>query len=423
MRLLIHILIPIVVVLLGVAGFFTLKGLEKVTLFGKELGQEKKPSPAHNPGGGGRPVFRTRAMALEPQDYTVRLRSQGEVRTHNATTLTAQVNGRISVISNRFQDGAFFSKGDILLEIDPADYHTELAAAQAQLARAEANFAQEQARAKQALLNWKDAGFSGEPSDLVLRKPQLREAKASVTSARSALERAERNLERTKVRAPYDGRVRKRSVGLGQQVGASTPLGEVFSTDFAEVRLPLTTRDLEYYTPPQKPGETGKENNVTFTSILSGDGREWHGTVLRAEGELDEESRQLFVIARIDDPFALKSEGQPLYIGQPVRATIPAKKLKDVVVIPREHMSGLNEVLLVRDGKLRRVGIVPLWSGPGAVVTRDGIKPGDQLATTRMPYAPEGAPVEIIPGTGEEKDTANAAGPRNAGRKSHHSVK
>lgn len=420
MRLLLHIVIPLAIVLLGVFGFFSLRGLEHIELFGRKLGEKKNAPSASGPNAKKRPVFRTKAMLLEPLDYTVQLQSQGEVRTHNATTLTAQVNGRISSISEKFEDGAFFRKGDILLELDPADYRTELASAEAQLARAEANFAQEQARAKQALLNWKDAGFTEEPSDLVLRKPQLREAEASVVSAKSAVERAMRNLERTKVRAPYDGRVRQRGVGLGQQVGGSTALGEVFSTDFAEVRLPLTTRDLQFYTPPQKPGERGPENNITFTSILTGSDEQWHGTILRAEGELDKDSRQLFVIARIDDPFALDSEGHPLYIGQPVRATIPARKLKDVFVIPREHMSGLNQVLLVREGKFKRVDIKPIWSGAETIITRDGIEPGDLLSTSQLPYAPDGASVEIINDAKEaEQDNGRPGDSRRVGRRSY----
>jgi multidrug efflux pump subunit AcrA (membrane-fusion protein) len=245
-----------------------------------------------------------------------------------------------------------------------------------------------------------------------------------VESASSAVERAVRNLKRTKIRAPYDGRVSKRNVGLGQQIGGSTALGEIFSTDFAEVRLPLTTRDLEYYKPPQKPGERGIENNITFTSILMDSEEKWQGTILRAEGELDEDSRQLFVIARIDDPFALNSKSNPLYIGQPVRATIPAIELKDVYLIPREHMSGLNEVLLVRDGKFVRVGITPIWSGKTTIITRDGIIAGDQITTSRLPYAPDGAPVEIIVDpVNEEKNSSKPDDSRSIGKKRSHAMK
>jgi RND family efflux transporter MFP subunit len=425
MRILLHILIALGILGLGVGAYHVMKDPEKLEKMGFKVNKKKKRPSSTSRRKPGPPMTRTRVTALTPKDHTIQLQSQGEIRTHNATSLTPQISGRVVNYSEKFEDGAYFNKGDILLELETADYLTDVESAKAQLARAEASFAQEQARAKQALLNWKDAGFDEDPSDLVLRKPQLREAEANVRSAQSSLDRAKRNLARTHVRAPYDGRVRKRNVGLGQQVGASTSLGEIFSTVFAEVRLPLTTRDLAYYTPPNKPGTPTEKNNITFTSILAiAEGKattQWVGTILRAEGELDVDSRQLFVIARIDDPFGLKSDQPALFIGQPVRATIPAKMLKKVYTIPRKHLCGLNEILVIREGLLKRVAFTPLWSNPTTMITRDGIEPGDLLCTTRLPYAPEGAPAEIIPEE-EVTDPTNQAKPgdsRRIGRKGH----
>ena len=70
-------------------------------------------------------------------------------------------------------------------------------------------------------------------------------------------------------------------------------------------------------------------------------------------------------------------------------------------------MSGLNEVLLSREGVFKRVNIEPLWSGEHIVVTRDGIEAGDYQATARFPYAPDGAPVEIL---ADDKGTSKGGG-------------
>lgn len=425
MRAVLHILIPLAILGLGYWAY-------NETIELKESGfklNKKKSAQTSTRKKGERPKIRTRAMLLEKGVYTVHLQTQGVIRPHNTTTLTPQVGGRVTYLSPHFEDGAYFNKGDILLKLDTADFLTDLESAKAQLARSEAAYAQEQARAKQALLNWNDAGFEEEASDLVLRKPQLREAEANVSSAQSSLEKAERNLSRTQVKAPYDGRVRKRNIGLGQQVGASTALGEVFSTDFAEVRLPLTTRDLTYYEPPSKPGSTIEQNNILFDSPISSltpsntsanDQTQWVGSILRAEGALDEDSKQLFVIARIDDPFGLTTDKTPLFIGQPVRANIPAHTLKGVYTIPRSNLSGLNEILVIREGLLTRVNFTPIWSSSDTVITREGIESGDLLCTTRLPYAPEGAPVEIIPEPEADNKQANRTEPgdsRRVGRK------
>lgn len=432
MRALLHIIIPIAILSLGYWAFTETKNLKES---GFKLNKDKN-SASNQRKQRQRPQLRSRAMLLEKKDFSVLLQSQGVIRPHNTTTLTPQVGGKVSYISPQFEDGAYFSKDDILLKLDTADHLTDLESAKAQLARAEAANAQEQARAKQALLNWKDAGFKEEASDLVLRKPQLRESEANVSSAKSSLEKAERNLARTSVKAPYDGRVGKRNIGLGQQVGASTALGEIFSTDFAEVRLPLTTRDLTYYSPPSKPGSATQTNNIHFNSNTSRPAQsesstnesapQWIGSILRAEGALDEDSKQLFVIARIDDPFGLNTAKDPLFIGQPVRATIPAHTLKDVYVIPRRNLSGLDEVLIIREGLLTRVHITPIWSSAESIVTRDGILPNDLLCTTRLPYAPEGAPIEVIPESKEDEQQANLANPgdsRHLGRQRKRSSK
>ncbi|BDS08296.1 RND superfamily efflux pump MFP component [Oceaniferula spumae] len=425
MRRTIHIVIALVVLGAGFLAFNSLKGC-KTNVFSREEtadaddsksgGKRKRSEPRRSSKS---PTIKTKVLPLEKVDFTVEVYAQGDIRAHHNTALTPQVGGRVVKISPKFEDGAFFQKDEVLLEIETADYLTELESAKAQLARAESAYAQEQARAKQALLNWKDAGFDEEPSDLVLRKPQLREAEANVTSAKAALERAERNLVRTKVRAPYNGRVRTRSVGIGQQVGSNTTLGEIFTTDIAEVRLPITTRDLEFYHPPNKPIDenSAEAQEITLTSIVAShtSSHTWKANIIRTEGELDVDSRQIFVIARIKDPFGLKSGSPALYLGQPVRATIPADTLKDVYAVSRDHFSDLNEIIVVREGKIVHVNIEPLWTTQDNIIFKDNLQPGDQLSITHLPYAPEGSPVEIIPEPSETPAEASS----QVGRKGH----
>ena len=413
MRHIIHIAIVIAILGGGFIAFNSLKGCESNIFSDKEANATKE---GKGKGGGGKkgggkrkPTIKTKVLPLEKIDYSVEVISQGEIQAHHDTSLTSHVAGRIIKISPKFENGAFFNKGDTLVELDVADFLTDIQSAKAQLARAESAFAQEEARAKQALQNWQDAGFDEEPSDLVLRKPQLREAQADVISSQSSLERAERALKGTKIKAPYNGRVRVRNIGIGQQVGANTPLGEIFTSDIAIVRLPITSRDLSYYSPPNKPSETSSaaKNNVTFTSTVAthGDSSQWTGSIIRTEGVLDEDSRQIFVIARIEDPFGLKSNKDSLYLGQPVRVTIPAHVLKGVYKIPRSGLSDLNQIIVIREGVIKRIDINPIWSTQDHIIFRDNILAGDRLATTRIPYAPEGSAVEIMPDLMEKSDT------------------
>ena len=161
---------------------------------------------------GERRIIEAQANVLKKEDYQVVLQSQGLVQPHNKTSLTPRVGGRVREISPNFESGSFFKKGETLLILDPTDFQTAKTAALARLARAEASLAQEDARAKQALLDWNDLGYTDPPTDLVLRKPQLKEANANVKAAQADLDDAIRDLERTEVIAPYAGRVRQLSL-------------------------------------------------------------------------------------------------------------------------------------------------------------------------------------------------------------------
>jgi RND family efflux transporter MFP subunit len=356
--------------------------------------------------------IKTERLVLSRTNFPVFLESQGAISPHHATTVTALVPGTIITIHPTFEDGAFFRKGDVLLELDPGDLQAALSSAESRLARAEAALAQEEAKAKQARLNWDDIGYKEEPSPLVLRVPQLKDVHAQVTSARTDVEQATRNLNRAQIRAPFDGRVKNRLVGLGQAVTATTPLGDIFSTDLAEIRLPLSADQISFVVLPKR--ESDPPVPVTITDALGkrseSNATTWEAQIIRTEGALDESSRELFVIARIHDPFGLQSGKPELKIGQPVRASIQGITLPDVFVIPRTALRGVNRIYLIdpENLTLSRKTLNPIWSTSDSFIVQDEIRQGDWLATSRLNYAPNGAPVEIIESSiASEPDSAS----------------
>ena len=132
MKIALHILIPFAILIMGVGSFYGIKGIK--------VKKEKKSKSVRAQGKPGPPVIQTTVIPLTLTDHTVHIESQGEIRTHNATSLTPQISGRVIEISPKFEDGAFFNKGDVLLKLEIADYITEVISARAQLARAEAAF-------------------------------------------------------------------------------------------------------------------------------------------------------------------------------------------------------------------------------------------------------------------------------------------
>ena len=191
--------------------------------------------------------------------------SQGTVRPRTETTLVSEVSGKIVSVAPEFVAGGFFHQGEVLLQIDPSDYETGLKRAEAALASRVAKLADETARSEQAMKDWLNMGKQGQPSELVLRKPQLADAQANVSAAEADVQKARRDLERTQITVPYDGLVRQKAVDIGQYVTLGTRLGVTFAIDTAEVRLPLTNNDLNYL---DLPSETEvKSKNKTYPPV------------------------------------------------------------------------------------------------------------------------------------------------------------
>jgi len=345
----------------------------------------------------------------EYQDYQIHLQSYGTVQPRTRSVLVAQVSGQIVSINENVRDGGFFEEGDILGSIDSRDYQADVQISEASLADARQALAEAEARSVQALEDWDRLGNSGEAPDLVQRIPQLEAAKARVKSAQSALQKAELDLERTDIIAPFAGRVLRKLVDIGQVVSPNTQLAEIYATDVVEIRLPLRNRDLGFIVLPERLrfSDSGSisETDVIIRSELIGS-EAWNATLVRTEGAIDESARQLHVIAQIDDPFGIKSEGRsPLKIGQYVTAEIPGIALSNVLVIPNNTIYQGSYVYIVEDGLLQRKDIVIDWQNDTDALIGEGLAHGDQLVTTPLGQVTSGIRVAV---EGER--------PMNAGR-------
>jgi|GEM_PF-101592 len=343
--------------------------------------------------------IRTRVATLSVTDYPLVVKTNGIVQSHNEVALSAEVSGQITSISSAFEVGAYFNAGDVLLELDSRDYETALAMADAQKLGSEAavDLAKETYDRNSKLYDKKGI------SEAILKQSlaAMLQAEAQLEQAKSQRERAARDLSRAKVVAPFNGRVRMRNVGVGQSVGPGTPLGVVFAVDFAEVRLPIAAKELQYLSLPEL--ATDSPVAVDLTDAINPDNKTvWKGKIVRTEGTLDLNSLELFAIARVDDPFGRKSGQPPLRIGQPVIASIAGKTLNDVVPIPREAVRQLDQIYLVHkegdDLVLESRKVTAIWSDEDQLIVDDPtIADGQMIATTRIVYAPDGAKCEIIP--------------------------
>lgn len=339
---------------------------------------------------------------LETESYQVWLNSQGTVQARTESALISEARGKVISVSPSFRAGGFFEEGEILLEIDPRDYETAIIVARAELARAKLALLEEEASAAQARVDWTRLNPDEEAPDLVSRKPQLEQAHANTASAQARLANAELNLERTRIAAPYAGRILSKNVDIGQFVSTGNTLAQIYAVDYAEIRLPLSERELGYIDLPESyRGETDREAHQPLVSLTTTIGKtttEWQGRIVRAEGAFDTRSRQLFVVAQVEDPYGKRPDGRPpLKVGSFVQAKIKGKVLEDVFVIPRKFYRK-NEYIVIIDenNQLRRRSIEVEWSDEQNLVISGGLKAGERICLTPLSFPSEGMKVAIV---------------------------
>ncbi len=287
-------------------------------------------------------------LTLQPQTTVLSVRGEGTVKPKRDITLVAEVGGRILKVSDDFADGATVSAGDVLLEIDPADYQTEVIRAQARVAEAEQVLALEKGRARQSKREWRDLG-SDEANDLFLRKPQIKAAKAALAAASAELRKAELNLERTRIRAPFDGRLYNLQANLGQFVSSGTPITNLFDSSVAEVILPLSERQLRLL---DLPLAASAPVDVTVHARLGSGTFERTARLVRNAARLDSDTRQLAAIVEISQPF---TGPQPLYAGQFVDIHLPSKPLDNVVVLHQSLVHPRDTLWLLDDSNTLQI--------------------------------------------------------------------
>ena len=298
---------------------------------------------------------------LEPVDYQVWLRSQGTVQARTESSLVSEVRGKVVNVAPAFRAGGFFEQGETLLEIDKRDYETAVISAEATLARAKLALAEEEASAAQARTDWNRLNPGVEPPELVSREPQLAQARADVASAEARVENARLNLERTMITAPYAGRILEKRVDIGQFVNSGSVLAEIYAVDYAEIRLPLSEREIGYIDVPElyrnDSDPVQSMPKVTLTTTIGNQLLQWTGRIVRAEGAFDVHSRQLFFVAQVDDPYLKQDDGRPpLKVGSFVQARIEGEILENSIVIPRELYRKNEYVVVIEDdGTLRQV--------------------------------------------------------------------
>jgi len=370
-----RIFIPAVILITGVVGFFAFTAMKKPP-------EEKVQVDTT-------PIVAVQTITLAPLTLTVS--SHGVAKPKYETELVAQVSGQLVEISDIFVRGAFVKQGQLLARIDPSDYEAALIDAQANLASAQALLETEKAQAKVAEREWQRIKDMT-PSELSLRKPQLAQEMARVKAAKAAVLRAERNLQRTEIKAPYDALIENRNISLGSFVTTGSPIGKLFATAIAEVRLPVADNQLQYLQ------EQGKQSQVKLIGTYAGKKVQWPAKIVRNEGVIDNTSRMGYLVAQINDPYHLqgKSVLPPLRFGAYINAEIIGLSLAQATRLPRYLVNNGKVATLDKNSTLKYLTVDIVREEGSNVVISSGLHQGDRIITSSLDYPVDGMKLALL---------------------------
>lgn len=328
-------------------------------------------------------------VEARPGPVRLTVAAHGVVQPKTESRLVSEISGRIVSVADSMVSGGFFQRGDVLVMIDRVDYELALEQARARLSSATSELAQaRRAFARQERLTATDAGSESNRDEAENR--QLL-AEASFRDATAQEKRAERDLERTHVIAPYDGRVRSELVDTGQFVNRGETLAHLYSVDAAEVRLPVHDEDLAFL-PVSLDGalDPADQLDVVLRARFAGREQEWRGRIVRTEGEVDPGTRMVKMIAQVQRPYDQPDGKAPLTVGLFVDAEIEGREVADAVVLPRTALQSDGRVHVIdADDRLavRQVHVVRLLGEEAYVL---GLGTGERVSLTRLPGAVDG---------------------------------
>ncbi len=345
-------------------------------------------------------------MDLQVDNYQVWIDSYGTAQPLTQTELVADVSARVVSVSPNIRAGSTFNKGDVLVQLDPRDFEINVEIAKSDVAQAELVYLQELAEADFSAQQWNKQPKGEAAKLLALRKPQVAAAQAALNAAKARLRGAQLNLERTTIRAPFDGMVLSQSVDIGQVVSPNQTIASIYSTDVIEVRLPVKTSELQYLNLLNDNAQEAR-STVYLTGDLGATSYTWEGEIVRSEGAFDPTTRTLFLVAQVTEPFKTSAQRPALRVGQFLNAKIQGQLLSDVFIVPRQAVSQNNKVSVVDNGVLRKRAITPLWTDTKSVVVSAaqssddralgyGINQGDKVILTPTANIPDGTKVKTL---------------------------
>lgn len=329
-------------------------------------------------------------VTVQRGTYAPELVVLGNVQAAQEIMLSPRISGQVTELSPTFVPGGMVAQGDWLLQIDPADFENSLSVSYSELQQAQASLRIEQGR--QSLAKKELALLEGTIDEtnraLVLREPQIESIQAQVDAAKAAVQRAQLDLQRTRLVAPFDAQILSRSVNVGSQVSPGSSLARLVGIGEYWVTASVPVRSLQWIQFPKSDGVGSQVTLLDADSWPAGTHRT--AQVARMIGALDQQTRLARVLVVVNDPLGLRTGAPPLIIDTLVECRIQGRPISNVIKIRREYVHENDTVWVMAQEKLQIRTTEVVFRDAGHAYIRNGLNDGDQVVTTNLATVAEG---------------------------------
>ena len=378
------------VMLLAVGGAFAL------------VATKKEPPRAE------KPLQGTLVEVIEVQGnhHEVDLHAKGTVVPAQEIILQPELGGRVIWQSTELVVGGRFKEGQPILKIDPRDYQLAVEAFRSQVNREKLELRLEARRGEVAKREWNafgDIDANADQRALAQREPQLEASRLSLKAAQSSLKKAELDLARTTLRAPFNAMVVSENVDTGQLIAPQTAVARLVGTDEFHVQVSVPVASL---TTMRVRTEDSPGSKVDLVQRVGHETIERTGEVIRQFPDLDPGGAMARVLVSIENPLG-DGTGLPLLLGSFVDVAVAAAPIENAVRVPRGALRNGQNVYVMNDDDLLEIRTVQIaWTEPDAVLVTGGLEPNERLVVSRIP-----TPIPNMLLRTTQNDSAAAASP------------
>jgi multidrug efflux system membrane fusion protein len=388
--------------------------------------------------------YAVETVTVTPGDHAPRISVYGETAAGREVELRALVAGEVAEVHPNLKAGGAVSEGEVLVAIDRFDYEGAVTEAEANLAEARAALVESKGRVelqegnvvrareqldfaskdlqraqdlvgkgtvtertvddRKLLVSQRRQALEQAQNSLALEEARVLQQNAAITRLEWRLRNAQRQLDNTILKAPFDAIVRSESAEPGRLVSVNDAIVSLYGSDAFEVRFTLS--DNQYGRLLAETGTVvGRAAEVTW--YLGNEPVTYPAEVTRIGADVASSRGGVDLIAAVDTSGATVS----LRPGAFVEVSLSDRTYTDSFRVPETAYYGDGTVYVVSDNRLEPRKVTSLAIDDGFILVRGDLSDGDTVLTTRIPEAGEGLLVKDLSAGGAGAGASVSAAP------------